>query len=660
MHLKREMPFYILLISVLLALSYYFYAYTISLFPSYYHAWTQSDRFALALCYLQTGMNLFKPCTFNLMTIEGVTAVDLPIFEYIIAWFMKTFGSEPPWIFRATTLVYSIIGYIFLFRLSKLIGASTVRSIAIALFAFTCPVLVYYNAGFVPSPYSFASVFIGYYFIFKYLKEANTKHLAWGLFFLTIAALYRTPYNIFLFAVLIQLSLNAIICKTSYRKEVLYFAISYLTIIAYSIYKGMLAEKYGSMFLTELLYPESFAEFQNLLTDIWNTWKYQYFTKAHYLFLGLGALVLAWKLFAFKSWNTLQKQWTLLTALILAGASLYFVLMMQQFPAHDYYFIDSFYPGIIMLFALAVSLIPSRPVWNIAFVIVSVGLLYKGTLQAKAVQDDRYTRQSWDDGETTRHNFEGADVFLDAAGVAKEDRILVLDAYSTNAPLILSKRWGYTVQHTTKENLQNALDDFDYEFVVIQDEYLPHAIIYNYPNLVHHLEPLAHNGKISVYKYTTDSLNQYFYDLLPIDTSASQPIELNFSNSKKSFWSSNYETHQDSIGEQFIKIESTKQFGPAFEQKVSELSGRHILFEMTYVNHSEPTITDIAISATDDVNTNYYKSISMMLHHTSKPKKLRCLFVLPDDLNPEDLVKCFVYNFRGNEITAYGFSVLSY
>lgn len=660
MHLKRELPFYALLILILLGLSYYFYADTITLFPSYYHAWTQSDRFALALCYMQNGMNLFMPCTFNLMTLNGITAVDLPIFEYIIAWIMKITDSEAPWIFRATTLLYSSIGYIFLYKLNRLVGVSVIRSLIIVMFVFTCPVLVYYQAGFVPSPYSFASVFIGYYFVFKYLNEASSKHLAWGIFFLTVAALYRTPYNIFLFAVLIQLSLKAIVSKTSYRKEVLYFGVSYVVIIGYSIYKGFLAEKYGTMFLTELMHPASVSEFQTLLSDIWETWKYQYFTKAHYILLGIALLVLVWKLISFKTWNTLQKQWLLLTALILAGALLYFVLMMQQFPAHDYYFIDSFYPGIILFFALAISLIPKKPIWNLAFMVVSASLLYKGTLQANAVQEKRYRREVWDDGETTRHNFEGADVFLDSAGVSKEDRILVLDAYSTNAPLILSKRWGYTVQHTTKENLQNALEDYNYDYVVIQDEFLPHAIIYNYPNLVHHLEPFAHNGKISVYKYTNDSLQQNFYDLLPVDTLDIKPVYLSFSDSLGTFWTNRYEEQKDSTGTSYITMQSSEQFGPAFGQKVKELNGRHLLFEMTYINPGEPKITDIAINANDGVSTNYYKSISLMLHHTDTPEKLRCMFVLPKNLNAEDMVKCYLYNFRGNEITALEFSVMSY
>ena len=125
-------------------------------------------------------------------------------------------------------------------------------------------------------------------------------------------------------------------------------------------------------------------------------------------------------------------------------------------------------------------------------------------------------------------------------------------------------------------------------------------------------------------------------------------------------WENNFEVLKDSADQHYITIKNTDQYGPVFEQKAEKLKGRHLIFEMTYINPSEAWITEITANANDGVNTLYYKSISMMLHHTNSPKKLRCMFVLPEGLNAEDVVKCHLYNGRGNEITAYGFSVLSY
>ena len=82
------------LVVVLLVLSCWFYHSTITLFPSFIHAWTQSERYALSLGFLNNGMDFFHPCTYNLQTIGGITRVDFPINEYIVALIMKVSGSR--------------------------------------------------------------------------------------------------------------------------------------------------------------------------------------------------------------------------------------------------------------------------------------------------------------------------------------------------------------------------------------------------------------------------------------------------------------------------------------------------------------------------------------------------------------------------------------
>ena len=656
MGFRKEFPFYILLLFTLTGLSYYFYNDTITLFPSFFHAWTQSDRFALTLCFLENGMNLFKPCTFNLMTVNGITAVDLPIFEYIIAWIMKLTGSEAPLIQRIFTLLYSLTGYAFLYKSGRMLGASALRSIALVIFTFTCPVIVYYQAGFVPSPYGLACIFIGYYFYIDYIKNNQVSKLGWAIFFLTIASIYRTPFNIFLFAVLLQLIGKTMMHRRVQRKAWLYFGIAYALIIGNSLYKRHLGEVYGNMFLTELLYPESFEQFQTLLSDVWQTWKWQYFTMYQYIFMGIVFLFIVFKMIFRKGWSRVQEKWLFLVGLILAGGSLYFILMMRQFPAHDYYFIDSLYPGIIMLMLLGVSLIPRKAVWNVGFIVLALGTLIGATIDSKQIQEERYTHNFWDDGETTRQNFESSAAFLDSMGISRKAKILVLDAYSTNAPLILMKRWGYTVQHTTKENLQTALDSFDYDYVVIQDHYLPHAIVYNYPDIVNHLKPLGHNGKISMYQYSKPDLHQNIYDLLPIKNF--KEWELNFSDSLNPGWENQYEVQSDTTLENFIFIDD--EYGPVFQQTASELSGNKLLFEMTFVNQDAPKDLAITANANDGYNTLYYHSISFRLHQTETPEKFQCLFVLPENLKGDETVKVHLYNGQKQEIKSLEFTVMNY
>ncbi|MFH1321045.1 MAG: hypothetical protein ABII90_10385 [Bacteroidota bacterium] len=99
-----------LLFAILGILSISFYKDTINLFPSYIHAWTQSDRYALALGFIDNGFDFFHPCSYNLKTVNGITSVDFPIHEYIIAVIMKITGSTAPLIFRIYILLYGLTG----------------------------------------------------------------------------------------------------------------------------------------------------------------------------------------------------------------------------------------------------------------------------------------------------------------------------------------------------------------------------------------------------------------------------------------------------------------------------------------------------------------------------------------------------------------------
>ena len=84
----------LIIVLLLLGLSVLLYESTINLFPSFIHAWTQSDRYAIALRFLDNGFDFFHPATFNLQTLEGITRVDFPINEFIVAISMKIFGIE--------------------------------------------------------------------------------------------------------------------------------------------------------------------------------------------------------------------------------------------------------------------------------------------------------------------------------------------------------------------------------------------------------------------------------------------------------------------------------------------------------------------------------------------------------------------------------------
>lgn len=659
--MRQNVKAYGILTLIIGLLCLYFYRDTITLFPSFIHAWTQSDRYALALAFLDNGMILYKTQTFNLMTVDGITGVDLPWHEYIIAWIMKLSGSEAPSIFRTYTLLYSCLGYFFLFKLSKLFGNNTFKSLLIVVFTFTLPVLVYYQAGFVPSAPALATMLIGLYYYYGFEQSGNYRKFYLAIALLTLAALYRSPFNIVLFAVVLQQALASFQQKKFLSRQTLSFVIAYTLIIGYHYYKTHLNSMYGSMFLTSLMPANGFSEFWDTLKEVKQRWQWEYFTLGHYLLMLLASVSLAFHLIRRKSCDKTLTILSQQVILLLAGGLFYFILMNQQYPAHDYYFIDSLYPGFIFLFLIGITVYPSSKSWQYPMLIVlGLPLLGISVLQSKAVQIERYTFHFWDRGEITRQNFEGSAEFLDELQIPSTSKVLVLDAYSTNAPLILMDRRGYTVQNTTKENLMLGLArPFDY--VVVQDVFLPSDVIFNYPELTHKLERIGGNGKISVFKYVDEELDQNIYSLLGITKGYKTfPLDFSITKSEKSPWEYEIETLEVDSGQSSIGLmKSDDLFGPVFVLNQNPSKGK-MLFQSDFLHESPEVRFEIVATVMQGDQQLFYRSFPVHLRKTQGWQSYFCLFDLPEALSSDMQLKCTIYNPNGVEVEMQNLEVILY
>jgi hypothetical protein len=149
-------------------------------FPSYIHAWSQADRYALALGFVNNDLDLLHPETFiynkqfphkwNHPYDNTITSVDFPILEYFVAIVMKITGLTSPFIFRICSLLVAFIGMFFLYKLTFLITKDWIKSILLVAIAMTSPVYAYYFNGFIPSIPAFTFMLIAYYcYFFFYL-----------------------------------------------------------------------------------------------------------------------------------------------------------------------------------------------------------------------------------------------------------------------------------------------------------------------------------------------------------------------------------------------------------------------------------------------------------------------------------------------------------
>ncbi|HMM12127.1 MAG TPA: glycosyltransferase family 39 protein [Bacteroidales bacterium] len=483
------------------------YRSSLNSFPSHVHAWTQSDRYALTIGYLDNGLGLFKPSTPNLWPkyppatmpekLEGITKADLPLTEYIAARLMKLTSIRQPIVHRGLNLLVAITGLLLLYGTARRMGSSVAMAFLVVAFALLSPVFAYYLDGFIPGIPAIGLIMAAYYAFYRHAETGRIRFFAIAAALSTLAALIRPPMLMALVALVVASLVQG--PKQSAFKVLTISVLSLLTFGVFQLYNAHLATTYGSLFISSLMPAGSLAEFNTAMLSSISNWKLEYFSYVHYLILAVSIFLLI--IFRHNIFQTPKK--TLLTAALLhlAAAAAYFVVMARQFPDHDYYFLESFFLPLVLLVAIGLSLPQAdNHLRKLMFGVVLVLATWLMADAALASREKRYTSHPWDMTETTRKLFEGSAAWLDSIGISRNEKILVPDSYTTNVPLLLMERKGFTVINTTRENLLESLD-WPFDYLVIANRSLPADVLRNLPELSDRLVPLANNGRLGLYRY---------------------------------------------------------------------------------------------------------------------------------------------------------------
>jgi hypothetical protein len=410
-------------------------------------------------------------------------------------------------------LLLGLSGLFFWFRFLREVGVNYGLSLSGLLLAFTAPVFTYYLNGFIPSISAIAMSLAGLYFFARHLRNEKIKTLIIALIFLTLAALMRKPFVMGILAWAASFVFIFWKEKSKLRIVLPGFLTTLAVVGFYHVYNNFLSFTYGSLFISDLLPADTFSETIQLIRISWANWKLTYFSLPAWIAIGFAVSGLLFKGFG----NKTNKVIGLMALLWLAASGLYLLAMARQFPAHDYYFLDSFFLPVMILLGLGLRLLSKieKPFqWGILIIAFALnGWMLK---QSYAIQKERNTFKSWDRTEITRRNFEGGARLLAEADVPSNAKILVLDAYTTNVPLLLLERKGYTVINTTPENLRQAMN-WDFDFIAIQNRFLASDIRRNYPDITQKLHPIANNGKIGIFLKCENSKPLSYKELTLLD-----------------------------------------------------------------------------------------------------------------------------------------------
>ncbi len=568
-----------LLVLFLLCVAALFHGRYLNEFPQNIHAWAQADRYALALRFADGGLNLFRPETyvmnhqfpgqFQVPNPTSVTAVDLPIHDYLVGLIMKLTGTRAPWVFRLYVLLYSLVGVFALYKLALLVTLRPWRALFATTLVCTAPVFVYYQSGFLPTMPSLANVWIGLYFYMAFRHAQRRSQYALGLGFLTLATMARTTFAIVLFAVM----LFEVYHRRSNRRALTQWlasaGICALAIGSYYLYNQYLRQTYGSMFLAHFRPASGLSEMGQLLKVVANQWQY-----ATMVFGGIVCLQRS-RAHRWLMTKTVQ-QLGMISLISLAGCLAFFVLMALQYHDHDYYFLDTFYVPVTLLWFCLVGLLPSTPA-GLARRLTLLGALFLSFVfiaQALHFQQERRLSRSWDRTQSTYQNYCDSQELLRTAGVPDTARMLVLATSSPNAALILMNRKGYSILNPDRQQLTKALA-WPADFVVFENQFMSRALERIYPALMRHLEVLTTNGRITVATIASDIVHMTFDQLNGLDGTPLFESEVAFNGVSVPGWRS-VEGQGSSFYDGLLAFDlhAGIEYGPTFEIMSSDLPGQ--------------------------------------------------------------------------------------
>lgn len=650
---------------------------TINEFPSFIHAWTQSDKYALALGFVNNGLNFFKPETFTLLptypgkvfpALETITAVDFPINEYVAAIFMKITNNTSPIIFKLYILLYSFVGLFFIYKLSFLWTKNFYTSLFITILTATSPLFVYYQGGFLPTITSFANSFIALYFYSKYLKDPQNRFFNIAILFFTIATLTRTTFLIPLIAVLGVEFLRILRGESTLRPKLVTVLISFFLIAGYYLYNSFLRAEYGSIFLNHLFPAKNFEDAKEILLGAKEKWMNQIFSLPHYISMAILVLSLI-GLAVFKKTASVTKLsvFSFLILIILIGESLFFVFMLKQFQAHDYYFLDSFYLPIICILIVIGSLIPlptfkrSGIIYGILIFMITIPMI----TNAMKVQKTRRETGSWDKTMTLIKNFRDSEQFLDSQKIPKDAKILILYTNSPNIIPILLNRKSYPLMYLSKARIESALT-WDFDYIVFQNENFQTDVYDHYPEILTRLRKIANNGKISICTLAEEPIDQTLAEFVSYYSDyPTFSAKMTYDKPASRLWKNIHTTSENAFsGTQAGKLDSNITYGLSFETKnlIELTQTNRTLVVSSYFLHESLDKCFLVVSMKEN-NESIYRKVSDlkdMLKVNNQWEKADFQFFLPQIKSDSYELSVYIWNAGKNNLLMDDFYVKIY
>lgn len=462
-----------------LVLTLVYYVPSLGWLPRGIHEWAQADRLAIAISFYDNGLHFFRPQTLNISSIDGVVGVEFPLVAYLAALLAKLVGrgAVAP-LYRSLTIAAAWLAYYYLFRLVFDRTRQVVAALVPGVFLAASPVFAYYAGSFMPDPVGACLVVVAAYYLLRYPTSRRFGDLGLAIGLLTLATLTKLSAGIYLLAALgIQLLWAYLYPAALTLRQrwllLLAAALSLGSIAGYTLYTYYLNESYhSSLFLASPKPIESMEQYRYVLMRVRRDWLREYFVPLQYYVLLASVLVC---LLSLPRILRTDWRWAALLGVASIGALLFGREMGTQFSDHDYYVLASFWPGLVLLVALATTQVAQRLervprlLRHGLFGALLVALLVPGLRHYRARMGDPYLAFSdyyhyrWMQGGASQ---------LAADQVPTTATILVLGEEIPNLSLVYFDRrgvtWNPSLQDLTMTDVLQRMTDVGLDYLIMR------------------------------------------------------------------------------------------------------------------------------------------------------------------------------------------------
>lgn len=334
------------------------------------HVWRQCNTLSVARNFYEEEMNILKPRIDRRESTDGITGMQFPSFEFIIASVYKVTG-EQNWVHRTVQFFLFVLGVVGFFKLTHVLTGNEVLAVIAAWFFIWSPELFYYSINALPDILALTFSLWGLYWFLKFLSQNDNSYLILSWLALILAGATKLQYLAVGGAMLLGLLLQFRHLSAKQIVIIGLFGISILAITgSWYLYAEHLTQASG---LNDFgLAIKEFPSAEEALVILRSIFQ----VKIPETLMGYAATIA----FIIGVVSALRKSvWKKQRSIILSGWSavllLYFILELGQFKYHSYYMIPFIPPLCIAGGYGALQVYNSRFNWVYLALIVASPIL---------------------------------------------------------------------------------------------------------------------------------------------------------------------------------------------------------------------------------------------------------------------------------------------